>query len=631
MIRNLLMRWWLPVLVIPVLTLGVYLNSNVLNSPFLFDDDHVIQKNLQVRNPEMANSLRQAFMARSLVTLTFALNFRTSGLNPMPYHVTNIAIHLINCLIVIALIHAVLSMPGILVKQEVKQAVAGFGALMFGLHPIQTQAVIFISQRFTLMAAGFYMLSALCYLKARHYQISHARTAHPFPVLLFAGTFVFWACALMSKQNSASLPLMLLAAEFILVDGSWTVWKKRIPWLLGAAVTLFLAGLFLAGAFKGSWSAQSILARLDMISRETGKISRWDYLCTQFQVIILYLKLILWPSGLHLEWQYPFSRGLFDGYSLHALVLLLLIMAAAAKLRKAQPVICFGITWFFIALVVESSVFPIQDALFEHRVYLPLTGLLIAFNFFLIQFAVAHWKAGLILAPILCMVLGTAAWKRTEAWKSEIAVWKDSAEKSPENPKALINLGMAYGKAGQYDRAYDALMETVKIEPKASRAYLNLGNIYRIRKQYGKAVAMFRQTIALNPFDALAFHNLGCLYMDLGKLDLALIPLKKAVQLRRSDPVYPAALGKLYIRREEYGKAHQTLKALVDRFPDYSAENYAYLAQSCAHIGKSHDEVSGYIERARKMGFTRWELIMNDPILVNLLGRQQVEALNTAG
>lgn len=623
--------WWLPVVILPVAVLAVFYNSNVLDSPFVFDDDHVILRNADVRSSDVSKGFVRNIMGRALVVRTFAANYRSSGLDVSGYHATNIAIHIFNGLIVYALIWQLLSMPKLNTERTHRYLVSCFGALLFCLHPVQTQAVIYISQRFTLVAAGFYMTSVLLFLMARRYQLRTEKAWQPAGVLMMAGSFAAGTAAVLSKQNSVSLPLMLLAVEFILVESSWIAWKKRLPFLILGGIVGAAMIMGFAGMFKGGWTFSSVLEKIDYFTRENRFVSRWDYLCTQFEVIVIYLKLCFWPSGLHLDWQYPFSKGLFEGYSLYAAIVLSLLVTLGIRFRKNYPLVLFGIAWFFITLSVESSIIPIRDALVEHRLYLPLSGVIVPVLHLFFERLSKKLMVAVFLAIILTVAAGAASLMRTEVWKDEVSLWRDSAEKSPDNPKAWLNLGTAYGKTGHYDKAKKALLETIKLTPDNAKAYQGLGNIADIMKNPQKAETYYRQAIKVDPRAHEAYYSLGMFYLRQHRTGEAIQYLSRANGLHRNNPVYSLLLGKAYVMNKDYRKAYDSLASMVSFFPEYNAEPYVLLAISAAHLKKSRDEVVSMLERAGRLGFNRWDSIRRDQAVSDLVGFETFARLKSGG
>ena len=276
--------------------------------------------------------------------------------------------------------------------------IALFTALIFVAHPIQTQAVAYICQRYASLAALFYMLSVLFYLKGRMVQRSSiprkitgenmgqqvvrpSRSGITVQMLaLYSLCILSGVLAFLSKQTAASLPLAILLVEVMCIDSSWAGWKKKLPWLGLALLLLVVAVLLVSGKLAGTGSFGELLEDISRETRETETISRWNYLCTQFTVVTTYIRLLFLPLGQNADPVVPFKTGFFDGLTPLAFLFLLALMVFAIRVRKKMPAVTFGIFWFFITLLVESSVIPIKDAMFEHRLYLPMFGFAIGLS-----------------------------------------------------------------------------------------------------------------------------------------------------------------------------------------------------------------------------------------------------------
>ena len=167
--------------------------------------------------------------------------------------------------------------------------------------------------------------------------------------------------SVLCKLNTASLPGVILLVEYLLIDRTWQGWKKKIPWFSVAFSLWFLFVLYVCSGGEG------LLEDVSALARETEAVGRWSYLCTQFNVIVIYIRLLFLPVGQNLDYFYQFKDGFWDGYTSLAFLLLMVIVGLGIWCRKKRPVIAFAIFWFFITLSVESSIIPIRDALFEHR------------------------------------------------------------------------------------------------------------------------------------------------------------------------------------------------------------------------------------------------------------------------
>ncbi len=247
------------------------------------------------------------------------------------------------------------------------------------------------------MAAMFYIASMLLYLKAR---VSQQKTGSRGQgaksstggsnsltlFFLFGLSILCGMLAFLSKRNTASLPGAILFVEYLLIDRTWQGWRKKIPWFaLCFALWTFFA-LYVSGFFSGGIEGRGLLEDVSGLMQETEMVSRWSYLCTQFNVLVIYIRLMFLPIGQNLDYLYSFKSGFFDGYTSVAFIFLTSLVAVGIWGMRKRPIISLAIFWFFITISVESSIIPIKDALYEHRLYLPMFGFVLVVSYLLFFF-----------------------------------------------------------------------------------------------------------------------------------------------------------------------------------------------------------------------------------------------------
>jgi len=162
--------------------------------------------------------------------------------------------------------------------------------------------------------------------------------------------------------------------EYLFVDRTWQGWKRKIPWFAVGFTLWFLFVFYVSGFFGGRSAGTGLLEEISNLTQETKMVSRWNYLCTQFNVLVIYIRLLFLPIGQNLDYMYPFKSGFFDGYTPLAFLFLMGVVGIGIWNIKKRPIITFAIFWFFITLSVESSIIPIKDPLFEHRLYPSMFG-----------------------------------------------------------------------------------------------------------------------------------------------------------------------------------------------------------------------------------------------------------------
>jgi hypothetical protein len=350
-----------------------------------------------------SNTTGYEFNSRRFVTyLTFALNYRFGGYSVVGYHIFNLAIHLINALLVYTLVLLVFRTqvaqlphsPGSAMNAaEIRFRMAAlFSALLFTAHPIQTQAVTYIYQRLTSLTTLFYLLSIVAYIKARLAGLAAeqgaASRARLKAAAFYLASLICAILAMKTKEIAFTLPLMIALFEFVFFRSGF---KKKMIFILPLLMTLVIIPISMMGLHK---PLGELLSDISERTRVQTDMSRWDYLMTQMRVVVTYVRLIFFPAGQNLDYDYPVYHSFFDPSVFFSFVFLALLAGLGVYfLRRAKreasgpgspdfPPIApfyyrlaaFGIFWFFLALSVESSFIPIVDVIFEHRVYLPSVG-----------------------------------------------------------------------------------------------------------------------------------------------------------------------------------------------------------------------------------------------------------------
>lgn len=547
------------------LTLVAY--SNSFQVPFVFDDVRSIVENPRIRDLNNYTEPRMLTRPRPLVELTFALNYHWHGLNLEGYHLVNLLIHICNGWLVYLLT--------LLIAQKL---CAGFphrftalvAALFFTLHPLQTQAVTYIVQRYTSLAAFFYLAAVLLFIMGRTFQtrnVASNRSSRINIALCFGLTLLCGILAFLSKQHTASLPGAILLVEFILFDRTWAGWKRKLTWLIPALMLFLAAILYNVGFFSRS-TGQGLLEDVSSLMQETDDISRSTYLYTQMRVIVLYLRLVILPVGQNLDYMYPFVSSFREGWTPLGFGILLLLAVAGIAAFKKYPILTLGIGWFFITLAVESSIIPIRDALFEHRMYLPLAG--VAWIAGHAAGALYQHARQVALAGVLAvmLLLAGATFLRNQVWQSHISLWQDTVAKAPHNYRAHVNLAMAYEMQHEYDLAERHFARAFQRNPNYGYAHSNYGAFLEGQGRHAEALKHFKQTLKLRPDFAPAHNNMGAALASRGHLKSALPYFEQAIKL---DRYFTSAYENLALTYEYLGQpdeAAEIFKLLLEIEPN---------------------------------------------------------------
>lgn len=601
--------------------------ANSFGVPFQFDDAPHIAENPLIRRfdllfggtddcDQVATDPELSLVCRSLPTritgyLTFALNYRVHGPAVSGYHAVNVAIHAANAVLLYIIVTLLVSRMRRreLAPHADPAVIALVASLLFTVHPVQTQAVTYIVQRFTLLAALFSLLSTACYLKwmaardqpAGEGAEDRSRAGRRKAAGWYLGALAASVLAMKTKQTAFTLPCILLVMDVLFFDGRPNRRLLRIaPFLL----TMAIVPLDLMGEVG---SLGDLLSELDRTSRESAMLPRDAYLFTQFRVILTYLRLLVLPLHQNLDYDYRISRSLLEPDAVLSLLFILVLIGAATAAavrsrREDVPVrlIAFGVFWFFAGLAVESSVIPIADVIFEHRLYYPSMGVIVSAVTAVVLGVsrLSRSKPGVLrtaagLAAVLVLAFGTATWLRNGVWKSEVLLWSDVVSKSPEKYRAHINLADAFRKEKDLRRAIGHFDRAVALDPGRAHGYLWRAMVSRDLGDRDAARADLDRAIARDPADARAYSSRGLVLSELGRGDEALKDFDRALRL---DPRLASVFnnrGVHFLREGRLDEAYQDFLSALAIDP-YEAGHHANKASVLFEKGDMTAAIEAY-------------------------------------
>lgn len=566
--------------------MAVYVNS--LNGPFHFDDLGISDKSYLWPRAFTSGS-------RQFVDLTFVVNHLLHGQQVFGYHLVNVAVHLTAALALYGLVYSALTALAISFPspdgqqfdelQFIRHFVPFSTALIFVCHPIQTQAVSYIVQRYASMAALFYLCSVLAFIRARSAAIS-GRTRWRIGLLSIL-SLISGVVALRCKETSYTLPIMLMVVEMFLFRGR----LLRNKTFVGCLAALLLAIPIIRIAQQGLGGLEDLFFTIQHATKEELTYSRSDYLLTQFRVVVSYLRLLVAPINLNLDYDVPLQRSLFTLPVISSLMLHLALLSSAlvlffrsSRLLSEKNVflgiclrlISLGIVWFYLALSVESSIVPILDVMFEHRLYLPSGGAFLVMTTLTATLVAGRrsWRmASWAVLATVCCVLSIATIQRNRIWNSDLLLWEDTAAKSPNKPRVLANLTAAYLNTGMPEKAVPLLLRTIELSPGFTDPLNNLGivldqlKIFEGRYDNGLRYIIGTRTVNMryyNSWFANTRNNLGLVYEYAGNLEKARQYYEAAVSL---TPMFDLAWYNLLLiaRRQQ---DHQTASAAYARLEE---------------------------------------------------------------
>lgn len=536
--------------------------ANSLTVPFVFDDYHAIVRNREIQNWERFVHSAWWNRPRALVDLTFALQWHLHKTHVLPYHLANMIIHGLNSLMAYILSIAFFRAAPVRSTQQAGEWNAGraafWSAAFFAVHPLQTQAVTYIVQRYTSMAALFYMGAVLCYLKFR------AANRLGYALSFCALSLASFLC----KQNALTLPITLLFIEWLLLKDSVSFWHIKARRLLVPTVVLFAGALWHLGLPAWFWSLAEVLNDVDRITRETPLVSRTAYFYTQLRVLCRYLLSLPAPFQQSVDHGYPFVHSFLKGWTPLAALALMILTAAAWSQRRSRPMLALGHFWFLSTLSLESSIFPIRDAMMEHRLYMPILGYGWVFAFGIERLRTVHRRAALALSgTVLCLFLAATV-HRNQVWNNPIHLWKEALDRNPSHYRPANNLGRLLLDAGREDEAEPLLLRARTLNPLRPNIHFNLGLLYARRQQWDLAAHSFRTAILLDPPQAGFHYNLGLVLQHSGLFSQAQDSYEAAWILDPTMEEAPLNLAGSYFQRGDFSRARDILEAAMAHNPE---------------------------------------------------------------
>jgi protein O-mannosyl-transferase len=555
--------------IILLILLGLIIYSNSLHNSFHFDDELSVTNNSAIRNIGNLRNIWNFYPARFIAHLSFSINYHFNHFDVFGYHLANLLIHIISAILVYFFILLTFSTPRMKDENIAKYAnlIALFSALIFLTHPIQTQAVTYISQRIASLAALFYLASLIFYIQSRLLEEKLINgSIYYFLSLMMA------VMAMFTKEITITLPLMVLFYEVYFFKAKRSIKLIRLTPFF---ITLLIIPLtMLVTRYVNILEMR--LAR-DSIT----PISPASYLFTQFRVMVTYIRLLFLPINQNLDYDYAISKTLMYLPTLASLLFLISIIIIAKRISNKYKLISFGIVWFFLTLLPESSVIPIKDVIFEHRLYLPMVG----YSFFLVSsiYYLLGKKTlkGMVIGLLMivaCYSIMTYA--RNFVWKDEFTLWNDTVHKSPNKARPYNNRGLAYQTKGNLEQAILDYNRAIAIEPNYVEAYSNRGAVYQNKGNLDQAFLDCNKAIEINPNYAGAYINRGNAHKDKGNPDQAFSDYNKAIEIA---PNY----AKAYNNR---GNAHKAKGNLDQAILDYNKaiEIDPNLAEAYSNLGNAH-------------------------------------------
>ena len=529
--------------------MGILAFWGTLHSPFLYDDAHAIVENpyIQQLSGFQENVGIENIFNRSVLLLTFAINREIGELEVFGYHLFNIIIHILTGLIWYFLVNELLFL------ETDRQRFSKLPLICASIHlitPLTVETVTYISSRSSGLATFFYLLAFYIFCRLVN---PERGSISPLNKLFFiSGIFTFLFLGVGSKEIVVTFPLMAIIYL-------WFITPEEKRKFLKTKVAVLLLPLLLYFFYRYLEQGNIFSLKADPVSEQT---SRFLYFLSQIKVALNYylLKLFL-PLNLNFEPDIRLLSGVMDWQ----LIFSACVLATGAFMvyRNKSPILKFAVIWFVVTLLPTSSIIPLKQIATEHRTYLPGLGfsLAVGWVFLSVQSNRAITTGLLFLFLSLIFVLTV---HRTLDYRTEILLWKDTAEKSPNKALVHNNLATAYMAEKMLDDAERELDLTLRLNPTQSDAYSNLGHIYFQRDNMKQAVEEFDRAIALGSDKPDTFYFAGLAWSKQGDHRSAIPFLKQAVKMRPNKANYHFDLGNAYQKTRFFDEALREFKLTLD-------------------------------------------------------------------
>jgi tetratricopeptide (TPR) repeat protein len=562
--------------VIAVAALVAYHNCFV--GPFILDDAASIVQNPRIRHlwpiwDALTPSASSLLGGRPVVSFSLALNYALGGFVVWGYHAFNLAIHILAGLTLYGIVRRTLMRPTL--RERFGPAATRLAlavGVLWTVHPLQTEAVTYISERCESLMGLFYLLTLYGFIRGADSRISD---------WWFTLSVVACLLGMASKEVMVTAPAMVLLYDRTFVSRSFReAWTRHRRLYLGLASTWVLLGYLMVGLHYRA------------VGFGLG-IPWWAYALTESRAVVHYLCLALWPHPLVFDYGDRITIWHVTEAAPYALILAVLGAGVLRELRW-QPPLGFVGAWFFIILAPASSVIPVAgQAMAEHRMYLPLAAVA---TLVVVGVNALMGRRSTVVFLGLAVGLGFLTAQRNGVYRTELSIWTDTLAKCPDNARAYSNLGIALQHAGKMPEAITEYEQALRLRPDYAEAHYNLGDALAQGGKIDEAVGQLEQALRIRPDYAEAHYDLGLVFLQNGRLDEGIRHLTEAVRTRPDHAEGRNDLGWALLQAGKAPEAIEQCRQALRIRPDYP-EAHNNLGLALARLGNI-DEATQHFEQA---------------------------------
>ena len=527
-----------------------------MHSPFLYDDAHAIQDNPYIKNlSEFQQTVGiQNIFNRSVLLLTFSINYALGQSEVFGYHLFNIFLHVCVGIVLYFLVAELLTLEQPSLKPQLKKLPL-VASLVHLFNPVTVESVTYISSRSSVLATLFYVLSfyfLVRFSKAKEKRGDGLSLIH-YPVLAFL-LFLF---GLGAKEIIITLPI--IAVLYLWVQSPAKSFRKFFPDL--AAILIPLLGYLL---YRYVEMGSLLVIKTDPYSH---LVDRGLYFLTQIKVVISYYFLkLLFPINLNFEPDIRLVSGLTDWEWIAALMAMTSI--ACAVFYQKSVLLKGAFFWALLTVLPTSSIIPLKQFAIEHRTYLPGIGISVGMGILLLR-AVPLVSQARHALLILMVLYGFLTMQRSLDYRTEVVLWEDTVKKSPYKSMAHNNLGTAYLFEDRLDEARKSFEISLALSPSSTDPYINLGHIHLRNKEWDKARIKFDLALKLGASRSQVFFNSGLMRLRLNQPEEALPFLLKAIEIKSHRALYHYELGNAFRKLKQHDSALKAYRRALELEPSH--------------------------------------------------------------
>ncbi len=551
---------YLSLLPVPIFILiGLIIYAQSFTVPFYLDDVVSIQNNSALDRLWDLRPIWAFWPTRFVTYVSFAINNLFHGHSLFGYHLINTLIHLANTLLLWRITLFTLKSPRLAHTRLGENAapLAFFSGLIFLCHPIQTESITYIAQRATALSALFGLLSWYFYIRSTSLKKGPAK-------LFYVLSLLSVSIAMFSKENAIALPFIIWLYDKTFLSGHSSGDHRKGSTLILATLLWIPATLWVASSVE-PWS-------LHLRSESPTLLSPLMYLSIQLHVILRYIGLCFVPVFQNFDHTVAVSAQLLSLDKIGPVVILAGIGTALFKGFDRHPFVSFGAALFFTGLLPESSIFPIKDVMFEHRLYLPMAGFAwVLTGALFMLFSRGPAKKYFWLIPVLIIAgYSYLTIERNKLWNDPVAFWTDTLERSPLRSRAYINRGVAHHENGRAGEALKDFEAVLAMSPSHRDAHYHRGVLREEAEDYLAALEDLNAAIERDPTFTKALLHRAAVHFKMGHQEKALADHNHLIELKPNLPEFYVERGNLYKDCGDHESSLRDYTKAIKIWPGYA-------------------------------------------------------------